>query len=208
MRTFFATLIAVVATLAVAEPAAATIKPPYRPSTSMSCVPTVLRQTLEDLENHFGAVQVISTHRPGAKVAGTGHRSLHADCRAVDFNPPRGKYQEVVAWLKQNHKGGIGTYSCGMHHIHIDNGGRTQWHKCVGGGSKIAKSRKPSHKYAGSRKPSYKYAGSRKPSYKYAASRKPSNKYAESRKPSYKYAKGRKPNGGYASLNKRSRKHA
>jgi len=148
MRILFATLIAAVAAMSLIAPASARYKPAQRPSTSVSCVPSELRQTLSEIESRFGRVQVISTNRPGAKVAGTGRRSKHADCRAVDFTPPRGKYQEVAAWLKQNHHGGVGTYSCGMHHIHIDNGSQVRWHKCSGGGSKSAKSRKPSGKYA------------------------------------------------------------
>jgi hypothetical protein len=105
----------------------------HGPSASRSCLPTVVRQALEDIENKFGEIEVISTHRPGAVVVGSGRRSKHADCRAADFNPPSGKYTQVVAWLNENHKGGVGTYSCGMHHIHIDNGESRHWHKCVGG---------------------------------------------------------------------------
>ena len=148
MRIFFATLIAAVAVTAVIAPASARYKPAQRPSTSVSCVPSKLKQTLSEIESRFGPVQIISANRPGAKVAGTGRRSKHADCRAVDFNPPRGKYREVAAWLKQNHNGGLGTYSCGMHHIHIDSGSQVRWHKCSGGGAKYAKGRKSSKKYA------------------------------------------------------------
>jgi len=169
MRIVIGTLLSAVLLAAFAGPASARYKPPYRPSTSLSCEPTVLRQTIEDIRHRFGPVQVISTNRPGARIAGTGHRSLHADCRAVDFNPPPGKYQEVVAWLKRNHHGGLGTYSCGMHHIHIDNGSSTHWHKCVGGGSTVAKRGRPSLKYATSRKPSFHYARARKPSAIYAS---------------------------------------
>ena len=46
--------------------------------------------------------------------------------------PPRGKYRQVASWLKSVHGGGVGTYSCGMHHIHIDSGPRIRFHKCVG----------------------------------------------------------------------------
>ena len=70
----------------------------------------------------------------GAVIAGTGRRSLHASCRAVDFHAPAGKRAAVIAWLRTNHKGGLGIYSCGMSHLHIDNGGNYTWNKCVGGG--------------------------------------------------------------------------
>lgn len=96
------------------------------------CMPSSLRHTLAEVSQRFGHVEVISAHRPGATIAGSGRRSYHADCRAVDFNPPAGKYAQVAAWLKANHHGGVGTYSCGMHHIHIDNGPGVRFHKCEG----------------------------------------------------------------------------
>lgn len=129
------------------EPAHARIKPAHKPSTTQSCVPAALKRTLNEIEDRFGPVQVVSTHRPGAKIAGSGKRSKHADCQAVDFNPPRGKYAAVAAYLKANHAGGVGTYGCGMGHIHIDVGGKARWHKC-GHGSKSAKRGKSSKKYA------------------------------------------------------------
>lgn len=95
-----------------------------------SCLPGVLQKRLSEIRRKFGPVQVLSTHRPGARIAGTGKRSYHASCRAVDFVPARGKYRQVAAWLKNNHNGGVGTYSCGMRHIHIDNGPHVRFHKC------------------------------------------------------------------------------
>lgn len=95
------------------------------------CLPGVLKQRLAQISSKFGRPRIISTHRRGARIAGTGRRSYHASCRAVDFKPPSGKYRQVVAWLKSNHGGGVGTYSCGMHHIHIDNGPRVRYHHCV-----------------------------------------------------------------------------
>jgi uncharacterized protein YcbK (DUF882 family) len=94
------------------------------------CMPGSLRSILSQIRAKFGPVQVVSTHRPGARIAGSGKPSYHASCRAVDFHPPRGKYRAVLAWLKNHHSGGIGTYSCNMHHIHIDTGPRVRWHKC------------------------------------------------------------------------------
>lgn len=97
------------------------------------CVPAELRRTLAEVSRRFGHVEVISAHRPGATISGSGRPSYHASCRAVDFNPPSGKYEQVANWLKANHSGGVGTYSCGMHHIHIDNGPNVRFHKCEGG---------------------------------------------------------------------------
>jgi hypothetical protein len=90
--------------------------------------------------------------------------SYHASCRAVDFNPPRGKYQQVASWLKANHRGGVGTYSCGMHHIHVDNGPAVRFHKCEGGGHYASRSR-GSARYAQARSRGSRYAQARSRGY-------------------------------------------
>ena len=147
MRILLSTILFGLTGSCLSEPAHARVKPAYKPSSTRMCVPAELKRTLDEIEDRFGPVQVISAHRPGAKIAGSGRRSKHADCRAVDFNPPRGKYDEVAAWLKVNHSGGVGTYGCGMGHIHIDTGGNARWHKC-GHGSKSAKHGKKRSKSA------------------------------------------------------------
>jgi hypothetical protein len=96
---------------------------------SSSCLPSALKARLSQISNKFGRVSVVSTYRRGARMP-NGRRSFHATCQAVDFNPPRGKYNQVANWLKANHSGGVGTYSCGMHHIHIDTGPRIRFHHC------------------------------------------------------------------------------
>lgn len=124
-----------------------------------ACMPASLAHTLDQIRSKFGPVQVVSTHRPGARIAGSGRMSYHANCRAVDFNPPKGKYNEVVAWLRANHSGGLGTYSCGMHHIHIDNGPNVRFHKCQGSGGKVYASKgSKSKRYAAKSKGSKTYA--------------------------------------------------
>lgn len=94
-----------------------------------NCLPKELRSRLGQISKKFGKVEIISTYRAGARMP-SGKSSYHASCRAVDFNPPRGKYKQVANWLKSNHSGGVGTYSCGMHHIHIDNGPAYRFHSC------------------------------------------------------------------------------
>ncbi|MCB1519670.1 MAG: DUF882 domain-containing protein [Hyphomicrobiaceae bacterium] len=135
-------------------------------SANAGCMPSALASKLNQIRAKFGPVQVISTHRPGARIAGSGRASYHASCRAVDFNPPPGKYSQVVAWLKANHSGGVGTYSCGMHHIHIDTGPRVRFHKCQGSGryaSRSSKSKKRRYAKAKSkRNQAYVYAPHRK----------------------------------------------
>ncbi|MGD9801877.1 MAG: D-Ala-D-Ala carboxypeptidase family metallohydrolase [Hyphomicrobiaceae bacterium] len=96
---------------------------------SNSCLPGTLKARLSQINKKFGHVSIVSTYRRGARMP-NGRRSFHASCQAVDFNPPRGKYSQVASWLKANHGGGVGTYSCGMHHIHIDSGPRVRFHHC------------------------------------------------------------------------------
>lgn len=119
------------ALLAIGGFAAPSVQTAQAASSSTGCLPGVLRARLSQIRSKFGSIRVVSTHRPGARIAGSGRRSLHSSCRAVDFVPPRGKYGAVVAWLKANHGGGVGTYSCGMHHVHIDSGPRVRFHHCV-----------------------------------------------------------------------------
>lgn len=140
-----------------------------------ACMPAALAATLDAIRSKFGPVQVISAHRPGARIAGSGKASYHASCRAVDFNPPPGRYGEVVSWLKANHSGGVGTYSCGMHHIHIDTGPRYRFHKCQGSGGHYA-SRSSKKRYAsGKRGKSYAKA---KRGGSYARTHRKSRRYA------------------------------
>lgn len=93
------------------------------------CLPSVLKTRLAQIRKTFGKVTVVSTHRKGARIRGSGKPSYHASCRAVDFVPPSGRYSTVVRWLYANHEGGVGTYTC-MSHIHIDNGPNVRWSKC------------------------------------------------------------------------------
>ncbi len=96
---------------------------------STACLPGALQSRLSQIRERFGPIKVISTYRKGARIRGSGKRSYHANCRAVDFIPPAGKYRAVTNWLYANHEGGVGTYTC-MNHIHIDNGPTYRWSKC------------------------------------------------------------------------------
>lgn len=93
-------------------------------STSRACLPGSVKAALSQLDSQFGRIQVISTHRPGARIAGSGRISLHASCRAADFRPPPGRYRAVVAYLRNNFGGEVITYRGPNAHIHIgDRGG-------------------------------------------------------------------------------------
>lgn len=158
-----------------------------------SCLPATLQNTLAEITQRFGPIRVVSAHRPGARVAGSGRRSYHASCRAIDFDPPQGKYTEVAAWLKASHKGGVGTYSCGMHHIHIDNGPRVRFHKCEGGGRFVARTLRHGRSYAGKSR-SRRYADGRGANKRrYASRSRNEGRSAESR--SRGYAAGGAPRG-------------
>jgi uncharacterized protein YcbK (DUF882 family) len=85
-----------------------------------SCLPDRLKAALRQIEERWGKVEIISAHRPGARIRGSGRPSLHASCQAVDFRPPKGSFRAVAAWLKKTHAGGVGTYSGKRNHIHID----------------------------------------------------------------------------------------
>jgi uncharacterized protein YcbK (DUF882 family) len=89
-------------------------------TTGTNCLPASLKARLAEVQRKFGPLKVVSTHRAGAKIRGTGRTSLHASCRAVDFIPPKGKYAAVVSYLKRANSGHTLTYSSG--HIHIDTG--------------------------------------------------------------------------------------
>ncbi len=93
------------------------------PGVSRGCLTPAARALLGRIESQFGAVQIISTCRPGARIAGTGRISRHASGNAVDFNagPRKGA---IVQWLIANHRsGGTMTYAA-MSHIHVDIGPR------------------------------------------------------------------------------------
>ena len=103
------------------------------PEAPRACLTPAARGLLGRIEQNFGPVQVVSTCRPGAFIAGTGRPSRHASGNAVDFKAGARK-AAIVEWLIANHRtGGIMTYA-GMDHIHVDIGprfvsiaGRVHW---------------------------------------------------------------------------------
>src|SRR5207237_8429619 len=62
------------------------------------CLRPAARDLLERIEAQFGPMQLLSTCRPGARIAGSGRISKHASGEAIDFNagPRKG---DVVRWL-------------------------------------------------------------------------------------------------------------
>ncbi len=91
--------------------------------TSRSCLTSEARNLLGRIKAQFGNVQIVSTCRPGARIATSGRPSRHASGQAIDFRVP-GRKKAVVNWLINNHhSGGTMTYS-DMDHIHVDVGSR------------------------------------------------------------------------------------
>jgi hypothetical protein len=91
--------------------------------TSRGCLQASARALLDRIEAQFGPVNVISTCRPGARIAGSGKPSKHGFGLAVDFEAG-GRKGAIVNWLKANHHaGGTMTYAR-MSHIHVDIGPR------------------------------------------------------------------------------------
>jgi len=99
-------------------------RPPRRDAKSermLACLSPAARALFDRIEAEHGPMRVISTCRPGARIAGSGRISKHASGEAIDFEAG-GRKAQVVRWLIANHKrGGTMTYS-DMSHIHVDIG--------------------------------------------------------------------------------------
>jgi len=95
------------------------VGPAHAASTDRGCLAPKARELLARIESNFGPVQVISTCRPGAVIAGTNHPSLHRYGMAIDFRTTH--KAAVLRWLIANNSGGTMTYS-NSDHIHADVG--------------------------------------------------------------------------------------
>ena len=104
------------------------------PEAPRKCLTKPVHDLLDKVEARFGPVRVISTCRPGARIAGSGRISRHASGNAVDFEAGNRK-GAIINWLVTNHHtGGTMTYP-DMSHIHIDIG---QHFVSLAGGRKYA----------------------------------------------------------------------
>jgi hypothetical protein len=100
------------------------LRPPRRDSRSdrlRACLKPEARALLDRIEAEFGPMEIISTCRPGARIAGTGRISKHASGEAIDFNAGSRK-GDVVRWLIATHRGGGTMTYATMSHIHVDVG--------------------------------------------------------------------------------------
>ncbi|HEV2559983.1 MAG TPA: D-Ala-D-Ala carboxypeptidase family metallohydrolase [Microvirga sp.] len=98
-----------------------------RESAPTECLPDGLARVVADVAERFGPVSIESTHRSRGHNARAGgaRRSLHLDCRAVDFRV-KARARDVVAYLRSRPEvGGLKVYRTGI--IHIDDGDRRSW---------------------------------------------------------------------------------
>lgn len=105
-----------------------------RATADRGCLVPAARALLARIEAQFGPVQVISTCRSGAVIAGSGRPSLHRYGMAFDFRTPH--KAAVVRWLAGNNRGGTMTYRH-SNHIHADVG---RQFVALGGGSRRGRS--------------------------------------------------------------------
>jgi uncharacterized protein YcbK (DUF882 family) len=93
---------------------------------SIACLPSAIKQVLFDLTRLFGPVHVNSSYRSPShnRNVGGASRSLHMECRAVDFRVA-GNQQRVMKYITSRSE--VGGYKHYGGHIHIDNGPRRTW---------------------------------------------------------------------------------
>jgi len=99
----------------------------YYPHARQDCTPPALKGVLYDIAEKFGTVTIASTFRSKRHNASVGgaSRSMHLECRAVDFFV-RGNARDIVAFIRAHPAvGGFKRYPTG--HYHIDNGPRRTW---------------------------------------------------------------------------------
>ena len=79
-------------------------------------LPSELAAKVDEIASACPGFKAISTCRPGAKIAGTNHTSLHASCRAADIAGGSWScaYSHLASW-----PGGVSTDAERMQHIHI-----------------------------------------------------------------------------------------
>lgn len=97
-----------------------------RESAPTRCLPGDLTRVVAEVAERFGEVRIMSTHRSAGhnRRAGGASRSMHLDCRAIDFRVAGGR--GVMAFLRDHPDvGGLKMYRSGL--IHIDNGERRSW---------------------------------------------------------------------------------
>lgn len=110
-------------------------------SASTACLPASIKAALARAHAACG-IRVISTLRPGARIAGTNHISMHASCRAADFTSANYAcvYRVLAGW-----PGKLSIDAARMRHVHIDDG---RYARFVHGGHHRYAKRHKGHRFA------------------------------------------------------------
>lgn len=96
---------------------------------TVSCLPSSIRRVLNEVVANFGPIRINSAGRSHARNAAVGgaRRSMHLECRAVDFAYSGGRRGALIKFLRNHDSvGGLGNYGHGGH-IHIDDGPHRSW---------------------------------------------------------------------------------
>lgn len=99
----------------------------FAPNVQGRCLPKTLLNVLYDVGLKFGDVKVISGYRSPShnRAVGGATRSMHVECRAIDFFVA-GSGSGIVDWLiRRQEVGGYKRYPFGS--FHIDNVPRRTW---------------------------------------------------------------------------------
>lgn len=116
-----------------------------RATVSTGCLPGSIKAALARVQAQCGGVTIISAHRGGARIAGSGKPSYHASCRAADFtmrNYACG-IRALAGW-----GGGLSTDPHRVAHLHMDTGPRIRFAHGGGGSSSRYASRGARSAYA------------------------------------------------------------
>ena len=171
----------------LAAAVAATTQAQTAQAHSSSCTPPHLVSVLKQVEAQCGAAKVVSGHRPGARIRGTGRVSQHSFC-----DGQRGAIDAVFtnracalsALRKTNYT--ILTYGWSSH-IHVGTDG---WGG--GGHTRMATNRASSHVRAASRRNGTRFASvrSRHAFTRHASTRTASLRYASRQRAGVRVAHG------------------
>jgi hypothetical protein len=107
---------------------------------SLAGVPSIIQSFLAAVQSQCGSVKVISGHRPGARVAGSGIVSCHATGQAADYtiSSPACALRVAAGYQHLGHSNDYGRVA----HFHVSSCAREAGMRFAhGGGSRYARAR-------------------------------------------------------------------
>lgn len=117
---FGLSIVSVVLAIAIAVTFAVLMASRARAAAPLSCLPGSVRAALARVDAACGGIQVISTYRRGAAIAGTGGSpSMHRWCRAADFTTP---HPDCVLATLADWPHALSVDYASVKHFHIDDG--------------------------------------------------------------------------------------